>query len=152
MAENENNPGTTLVEKKTNVSINNLADNKTIFITKLTDEEQISPEINSKSSTMKDVFEHYKPFVNLTFKDKNENPVEEKINFENLGDFGKSGIIKKSNFLQQLELEKRDYQSLYNVIKSNKIFEKVLSNPESKDAYIAVLKDLISEIESSENK
>ena len=148
----QDNLGVSIKEEKPNEAIEYLADNKTMIIAKLTDELPISPDINTEVSSMKDLFEQYKPSVDLSFKDKNDVPVDEKITMENLGDFGKSGIVRKSKFLQQLEQEKKDYQSLHNIIKSNKILEKVIANPESKEAYLAVLKDLINEIENSGSK
>lgn len=141
--------GVSMKEEKPNEAISDIANNKTMIIAKLTDELPLSPDINTEVSTMKELFDQYKPSVNVSFKDKNDAPVEEKLTMENLGDFGKNGIVKKSKFLQQLDQEKKDYQSMLNIIKSNKILEKVLANPESKDAYIAVLKDLINEIETS---
>ncbi|MEP7267416.1 MAG: hypothetical protein ABI844_07280 [Saprospiraceae bacterium] len=141
--------GVSMKPDKPSEAISDIADNKTMIIAKLTDEMPISPEVNTESTTVKEVFEHYKPTVNFSFKDKNDAPVDEKMTFTNVGDFGKVGITKKSNFLQKLEQDKRDYQSFSQIVKSNKILEKVMNNPEAKEAYIAVLKDMINELDNS---
>lgn len=148
----QSNPGVNLKEDKPNEAIIPIPDNRTLIITKLNEDPPSTPEINDKCTTVKEVFDHYKPTVQLSLKDENNIPVNEEITFNNLGDFGKNGIVKKSKFLQKLDQDKKDSQSFLQVVRSNKVMERILNNPETREAYVTVLKDLIQELETAESK
>ncbi len=148
----QSNPGVNPKEEKPNEAFSVIPDNRTLIITKLTEDIPLTPEINDKCTTVKEVFNHYKPTIQLTLKDENNAPVNEEITFSNLGEFGKNGILKKSKFLQKLDQEKKDSQSFLQVVRSNKVLERILNNPETRHAYLTVLKELIQELETAESK
>jgi len=151
-------------EKKSNDAAEGIADiplNRTLFIEKLTADAPVKPELfktvvqNGEVKvkgprTVEDVFENYKPSIEVEFTDEEGVGKEEKLNFKNLGDFGVKGITKQSPFLQNLTRQESDYQKIIKQLSSNKILKKILADPEAKASYLGVLKTLIEELEASE--
>jgi len=151
-------------EKPSNDASEGIADiplNRTLFIEKLTADAPVKPELfktvvqNGEVKvkgprTVEDVFGHYKPSMEVEFTDEEGVDKKEKLEFKNLGDFGKKGITKQSPFLQNLTRQETDYQKIIKQLSSNKILKKILADPEAKASYLGVLKTLIEELEASD--
>lgn len=138
--------GGTEVRQDTNEAIHEIPQNKTLIIQKLTDSTPVKPEIISDLKTVEEVFQHFKPKVEVEYENNEGASVNEVINFENLGDFGLKGITKKSKFLQELTAESDQYRKLIKQLKSNKILKTALADPDAKVAFISALKGLIHEL------
>jgi hypothetical protein len=124
--------------------------NRTLFIEKLTSDPPLKPEIIEGLSTIEEVFQHFQPGVDLSFTNEEGVSTDETLHFRSLSDFGKTGIINQSNFLQDLNSQVDDYQKFTKQLKSNKILKSLLDNPEAKADYISILKALVVELEQSE--
>ena len=55
-------------------------------------------------------------------------------------------MTENSPFLKDLNNQKEFYEGLIKQLRSNKVLQRVLENVETKEAFIAVLKDLKTEL------
>jgi len=123
--------------------------NRTLIAGKLTPNTPIKPEVVEGLKTVEDVFEHFSPEIKIPFEDSEGGTVNEEIRFNNLGDFGKKGIIGKSDFLQGLEIESVQYQKIIKQLKTNKILKMALEDADAKESLIATIDALIGEIQNA---
>jgi hypothetical protein len=123
--------------------------NRTLLCEKLTGDAPIKPQIVEGLQTIDDVFEHYKPEIEVDFEDSEGAEKQEKLSFRGLSDFGIKGITAQSTFLQDLTIEKEQYQKIIKQLKSNKLLRKTLENPESKADLLGVMYALIKELEET---
>ena len=80
-------------------SILEFPQNRAFLTEQLTADDPTRPKIVKGLKTVDDVFEHYKPKVNVDFQDSEGVTKKEKLSFNNVGDFGVKGIIGQSDFL-----------------------------------------------------
>ena len=142
--------GGTEVKTDANEAIQEIPQNRTLFIEKLTQDQPIKPEVVTGLKTIEEVFDHYKPEVEVEFEDTDGVGRKENLNFKNLGDYGAKGITGQSKFLKDLSTEKDQYIKIVKQLKTNKILKTALENPESKQALLESIRALLTEIE--ENK
>jgi len=142
--------GGTEVKSDANEAIQEIPQNRTLFIEKLTEDQPIKPEVVTGLKTVDEVFEHYKPEVEVDFEDVDGVEKKETLNFKNLGDFGGKGITKQSSFLKGLNTEKDQYLKIVKQLKTNKILKTALESPEAKESLLEAIRALLTEIQ--ENK
>ncbi len=123
--------------------------NRTLLCEKLTADAPIKPEIVGGLKTIDEVFEHYKPTIDIDFEDSEGAGKQEKLSFNGLADFGVKGITAQSEFLQDLTIEKEQYQKIIKQLKTNKLLRKTLENPEAKTDLLGVMYALIAELEGA---
>jgi len=123
--------------------------NRTLMVEQLTNEEPAKPEIVRGLKTVDDVFEQFKPNVDVEFQDMEGVPKKEGLNFTNLGDFGVKGITAQSNFLQGLQVQQDEYKKIIKQLKSNKQLRTVIEDMDTKQALISAIHALLKELESS---
>ena len=123
--------------------------NRTLICEKLTNDAPIKPAIVDGLQTIDDIFEHYKPNVAVTFEDSEGTQKEETLSFKGLSDFGVKGITEQSEFLQDLSIEKEQYQKIIKQLKGNRLLRKTLENPETKADLLGVMYALIKELEEA---
>jgi len=123
--------------------------NKTLMVTKLTNDDPVKPVITPGLTNVEAVFDHFKPDVEVEFQDEDGGEVKEKLSFSNLGDFGDKGLTKQSEFLQGLNLKQNEMNRIVKQLRSNKILISAMQNPESKAAFVEVLKEMVAEIETN---
>lgn len=133
----------------TSESIVNIAFNKTMFIQKLTDNEPLRPEKVEGLKKVEDVFAHYKPNVNVEFETEEGASVNENLKFHGLGDFSTKSMVAQSDYLSGINVQKELSASVIKQLKSNKTLKSTLENPDTKDAFINVLKSFIEELEKN---
>jgi len=133
----------------TSEAFGDIAHNKTLFIQKLTDTEQVKPEKVEGLKTVQDVFNHYQPSVSATFEKYDGSPVTEPIQFNNLGDFSVKNIVQKSPYLSNVSFEKDMSLSLIKQLKTNKALKATLDNEETKNAFVNTLKAFLVELEEA---
>ncbi len=123
--------------------------NRSLFVQKLTADEPIRPEAVYDLKTVDEVFEHFKPNVDVEFETQDGSSKEEKINFNSVADFKSSNMVQQSAFLQGLNAEKDGYAKIMKQLKTNKLVKNVTENPETKEAFIAALQNLIQELDKN---
>ena len=139
--------GGTEVKTDANEAIQEIPQNKTLLVEKLTQDQPIKPVIAKGLRTVDDVFEHYDPKVEVEFEDSEGVLKKESLGFKNLGDFGGKGITRQSTFLKDLSTEKEQYIKVIKQLKTNKILKAAITNPEAKTALLESIRALLTEIE-----
>lgn len=142
--------GGTEVKTDANEAFQEIPQNRTLLVEKLTQDPAIKPVIQGGLQTIEDVFEHYKPEVEVDFEDSEGVSNKETLSFKNLGDFGAKGITNQSEFLKGLSAEKDQYLKVVKQLKTNKLLKTALEDPEAKQALLDSIRALLTEIE--ENK
>ena len=129
-------------------SVNALDQNKTMVITQLTGDEPIKPEFKTDLKTINDVFSNYKPTLDVSFEDKEGNPVENNLQFNSIADFGKKALIKNSPFLQDVNANQIEFQKFIKMLKIKQMGN-IVKDPDAKQSYINALQSMISELEGT---
>lgn len=132
--------------------ITDIPQNRTLLVEKLTVDPPVQPDVVYDLKTVEEVFDHFRPEYEIEFQTADGSPVQEKISFRSLQDFGGKGIVRQSRFLQELKSKELNYREFTKVLKSNKVLQKLLINPEGKSAYLACLQMMISELEEATKK
>ena len=127
--------------------IANLPDNRSLVVEQLTAEEPVQPEAVYKLNTIEDVFAHFQPHVDIEFENEEGQPVPENLRFSNVGDFSVKNMTQQSAFLNKLDQEKDFYEGLIKQLRSNKVLQRALADPESKAAFIAALESVRQELD-----
>ncbi len=127
-----------------------IAMNRSLFVQKLTADDPVRPEAVYDLKTVDEVFEHFKPKVEVDFEKSDGTTTSEELRFNNVGDFKSKSIINQSPFLQDVNNQKDEYQKMAKQLKTNKLVKNVIDNPETKAAFVNALNALIQELE--ENK
>ena len=139
--------GGTEVKTDANEALQEIPQNRTLLVEKLTQDTPIKPQIAKGLKTIEEVFDHYKPEVDVEFESADGVSSKEKLNFSNLGDFGAKGITRQSGYLKSLSTEKDQYVKIMKQLKTNKILKTALTDPEAKNALLESIRALLSEIE-----
>ncbi|GHC57447.1 hypothetical protein [Ulvibacter litoralis] len=142
--------GGTEVKTDANEAFAEIPQNRTLLVEKLTNDPAIKPVVETGLKTVEEVFEHYKPEVEVEFEDNDGVGKKEKLTFANLGDFGAKGITRQSGYLKDLDTEKDQYIKVVKQLKTNKILKTAIADPEAKQALLDSIRALLTEIE--ENK
>ena len=129
-------------------AVNALDENKTMVVTKLTGDDAFKPEVVTGLKTIGDVFDQYKPTAEIEFEDADGSPVENKLAFNSVGDFGMKGLAKNSEFLQDLEAQRTEYQKFVKMLKIKQMGN-IIKDDEAKQAYINSLQAMIAELEAT---
>jgi hypothetical protein len=141
--------GGNAVEQTASEGMANIAQNRTMFVQKLTADDPPKPEAVYNLTSIDQVFDHYKPKVDVEFENIDGSSAKEELQFSNVGDFGVNNITKQSRFLNDLNLQQDQYQKILKQVKTNKMMKSVLENPETKTAFLDALNSLIQELDNS---
>jgi hypothetical protein len=141
--------GGTEVKGDASEAISEIQQNRTLMIEKLTAEAPVKPQIVQGVTKIDEVFESFKPHVDLEFQDNEGVSRKETLKFGNLADFGVKGITAQSEFLQNLTMEKEQLQKVIKQLKSNKMMRKTIENKETKLALLNSIYAMIKELEQA---
>lgn len=129
--------------------IGNLPDNRSMIVEHLTSDEPVSPEAIKGLTSIEAVFSHFQPNADLEFESEDGQPVKENLRFTNIGDFSVKNMTQQSEFLRQLSQEKDFFTAVEKQLRSNKVLQRVLEDPDTKAAFIAALMAAKEELESN---
>ncbi len=141
--------GGNAVEQTASEGMAEIAQNRTMFVQKLTADDAVKPEAVYNLTSTEQVFEHFKPQVAVEFENAEGSTVNEDLRFNNVGDFGANNITKQSKFLSDLNVQQDQYQKMMKQLKTNKLMKNVLDNPDTKAAFIDALNALIQELDNA---
>jgi hypothetical protein len=133
-------------------AIADIPHNRTLLVEKLTADDPITPETVGKLETIEDVFEHFKPNVDIAFEDGDGQEVVENFRFKTVADFLVGNMTKNSPFLKGLDNQKAFYNRMIKQLRSNKIMQRALQTPEAKAGFVESLQALLAELESYDVK
>lgn len=132
-----------------NEAFSEISQNRTIFIQKFSQEPPFTPEAVYDLKTVEDVFNHFQPSCEIDFETPEGTTHSEKIQFNNLGDFGPKGIKNKSKFLEDLSNKEEQNLKIVKELKSNRALQNIVQNPDTKNALLSAIQSMISELEGS---
>ena len=124
--------------------------NRVLLAEKLTINPTVKPEIVDGLTDITKVFEHFAPQVDMSFETEEGTVRRENIRFKGLEDFGVKGITNQSEYLNELNAKKDQYQKIIKQLKSNKLLKQALSDKETKQSFIDALQVLVKELEQAE--
>lgn len=124
-----------------------IPDNRSLVVEQLTADEPVKPEAVYKLTTIEDVFAHFLPNVDIDFEDEEGQVVHENLRFKNVGDFSVKNMTQQSKFLNGLNQSKDFYEGMIKQLRSNKVLQRALENPDTKAAFIAALATIKRELE-----
>jgi len=141
-------------ETKVNASegINSISGNKTLLAQQLTDKAPLKPEVVQGLTTVEAVFEHFKPSVNLELEAEDGMSVKETLGFTNVGDFNPKNLVERSTYLKEVDDRKMAYIQILKQIKTNKVLQKIVNDPNNKAALLNALEELVRELDEADNK
>jgi hypothetical protein len=140
--------GGQLVPQQSFEAITQISSNRTLLVQQLsTKPTKLEPITGLK--TVDEVFEHFKPSAKVEFETADGKPINEELNFNNLGDFGKDGIISQSEFLTESKTQQETYQKVAKQLRTNKILKSALQNPETRQAFLQSIEAMIQEIDAA---
>ncbi|PRZ00191.1 hypothetical protein [Marinilabilia salmonicolor] len=128
--------------------IADIPQNRTLLVEKLTSDDPVNPEKAEGLTSVEDVFDHFKPNVDVEFQDETGQPVKENFKFSNVGDFNLKNLTVQSKFLNDLNEKKNFYASFMKQLRTNKVLQRALQNEESRQALIAALEELKKELDA----
>jgi len=126
-----------------------IGQNKTLMVQKLTHNAPVKPAIVEGLKNIDEVFNHFKPKVEVGFEDSSGAGFQEELKFSGLADFGVKGITAQSAFLQNLNLQKDQFQKIMKQLKSNKLLRKALEGGDTRQAVLNSLYAMIRELEEA---
>lgn len=141
--------GGTEVKGDASEAISEIQQNRTLMIEKLTANPPVKPQIVQGITKIDEVFETFKPQVDIEFQDSEGVSRQESLKFGGLADFGVKGITAQSEFLQNLTMQKDQLHKVIKQLKSNKMMRKALENSETKQALLNSIYAMIKEIEQA---
>ena len=123
--------------------------NRSLFVQKLSADDPVRPEAVYDLKTVDEVFEHFKPAVEVEFETADGTTKAEEVKFRKVADFKPNNMVQQSPFLQGLNSEKEEYAKLMKQLKTNKLVKNAIENPETKEAFMAALQNLIQELDKN---
>lgn len=130
-------------------SLSPISQNKTLYIAKLTDDLPMEAESVPDLESVQEVLDHYKPEVTVMLQNEHGEPSAETFAFKRLGDFTPQGIVDQSPYLSELSSRMRDFQRINMHLRSNKMLQHALQNPQAKQTMLAMVQQMLDEIEKA---
>ncbi len=138
------------VAEKASATMADIPANRTLMVIPLTDEAPDQPSKELGLDTTEAVFEHYKPSVEVNFTGEDGSDIKETFNYKKVSDFEEKGILEQSEFLNDVASRKAIANEIETRLSKNKPLGRMLSDPESKAAFIATLESLAEELKSTD--
>lgn len=142
--------GGELIKEKGVEAIKDLQENRTMIVQKLTQSPASKPVIVENLKNIGEVFDHFKPTAEVSFKDKDGGNINEDLNFRSLADFSLDGLTEQSAFLKDLKMQSEVYQLIIRELKNNNKLKKVLADGGGKTALLKALMAILKEMEENE--
>ena len=134
----------------TSEGIAEIPQNRTLLVEQLTKDEPVAPEVVTGLTNIDEVFEHFQPEIDIEFADAEGAPVEENFRFHNVGDFSVKKMTEQSPFLSGLNAEKQFADRMEKSLRSNKVLQRVLENPTTREAFVNTLSIMLDELKENE--
>ncbi|MBV8253230.1 MAG: hypothetical protein JO154_11540 [Chitinophaga sp.] len=138
--------GGTEVKPETNEAIAEISPNRTLFAESLTLAPSLKPEIVKGLHHIAAVFAHYKPSVPIDFTGPGGERITEVLTFQQMADFGVSGITAQSDFLRALALRRELYLQVIRHLGSNKVLRMALADDAARKSLLVLIQQLLEEL------
>lgn len=141
------------IEEDAGAKVNAIDANKTLIIDQYTSDATEEPELFQEAKTMKDVFEHYKPSVDVDFENQSGEIVSETLHFNEMKDFdaggGKGNLVANSAFLSDVKMHVDNAGKVRKQIEQNAKLRNILKDAQGRDELRAMLQAMLDELESN---
>ena len=142
-------------DEESGSSVSALDTNKTLFIDQYTTDAQgEDPELFEDAKTIDDVFDHFKPNVEVQFTGEDGGIVSETLHFNEIKDFeadgGRGNLVANSEFLSEQKAQMDSYAKVRKQIEQNKKLRDILKDPKSKEELKDYLEYLLNELKENE--
>ena len=108
------------------------------------------PQNRTLLTNIDEVFAHFRPEIDIEFSDAEGAPVEENFRFQNVGDFSVKKMTEQSPFLSGLNAEKQFAYRMEKSLRSNKVLQRVLENPETRGAFVNAISAILDDLKNNE--
>lgn len=135
-------------ERPVNVGegISNIPQNRTLFVGQFTADDPIAAEPIEGLKTVEDVYAKFQPNVDVEFETAEGETVKENFKFANTADFQVKQMTARSNFLNDLSIQKEFYEKLVKQLRTNKVLQRALENADARQGMIDALTQLRNEL------
>lgn len=151
MALSEKNFISDAPDQESGAEVNEIDNNKTLYIDQFTSEAPLDPELVQDVHDIKDAFEQFKPNVDVDFFDAEGGMVSENLKFGEIRDFeadgGKGKLVQNSEFLSGLKAKIDVNAKMRKSIKDNRKLAQILKDAGSREELKAMLQAMLSELE-----
>ena len=139
------------IDEESGSNVSALDTNKTLMIDQYTSDAQgEDPELFEDAKTLDDVFQHFKPNVEVDFTDEDGGSISETLYFNNIKDFeangGKGNLVANSEFLSDKKASMDSYAKVRKQIEQNKKLREILKDAGSKEELKDYLEYLLNEL------
>ena len=124
--------------------------NRTLLAQKLTQETPVNPETITGLKTVEQVFNHFKPAVDVEFESVEGMPVKETLQFRSVSDFRVKSMVAQSPFLRSQDAQFQEYTQIGRRLKGHRVLQTALHNPGAKAAMVDTMKALLAELEAAD--
>lgn len=143
-----------LDEEDNGSKVNLLDANKTLLIDQFTTDASEEPELFENAKTMADVFDHFKPSVEVDFQNENGETVTETLRFNEMKDFdvngGKGNLISNSQVLSDIKMHVDNAAKVHKQIEQNSKLRAILKDAAARDDLKALLQSMLDELEQAQ--
>lgn len=142
-----NMPGAWAAIRDVPPSLSPVSLNKTLYVAKLSDDYNPTPEAVPGLESVEDVMESFKPEIQVMLEDENGSLSPETFQFRQMGDFSREGMVEQSTLMRDLNRKVLDLKKMDMQFKSNKLLQNALLNPEAKQVILEMIQQMLDEIE-----
>ena len=141
------------IEEDPGAKVNAIDANKTLIIDQYTSEAPVEAELFQDAKTMNDVFEHFKPSVDVEFENEEGEIIPETLHFNEMKDFdvngGKGNLVMNSPFLSEIKINADNSGKVRKQLEQNTKLRNILKDPQAREDLKAMLQSMLEEIEQS---
>ena len=140
-------------DEESNAKVNPIDNNKSIIIDQFTKDVEVgNPDFLQEAKTLKDVFEYFKPSVEVEFNNEEGGSVYETLQFKEMRDFetagGKGNLVANSNFLSEIKTKVDSNAKIRKQIEQNKKLRDILKDKEAKLELKLLLESMLEELKN----
>jgi hypothetical protein len=140
-------------DEESNSKVNPIDNNKTVIIDQFTNDVEIgNPDFLQEAKTLKDVFAHYKPMIEVEFTNEDGGSVMEELHFSEMNDFeangGSGNLVTNSSFLSDIRTKVNTNSKLRKQIEQNKKLRDILKEKQAKEELKMYLETLLEELKN----
>ncbi|WP_288427515.1 hypothetical protein [uncultured Spirosoma sp.] len=146
-----NMPGAWAAVRDVPPSLSPVSLNKTLYVAKLSDDYSPTPEAVSGLESVEDVLSRFKPEVSVDLKDQDESLYTETFQFRQMKDFTRKGLVEQSDLMRSLDSKITDLRRMDTQLRSNKLLQNALKNPQAKQIILEMIQQMLDEIEQVGN-
>ena len=141
------------LEEDPGAKVNAIDANKTLIIDQYTDEAPVEAELFQDAKTMKDVFDHFKPSVEVEFTNEEGEIVPETLHFNEMKDFdvngGKGNLVMNSPFLSDIKIHADNSSKVRKQLEQNTKLRNILKDSQAREDLKVMLQAMLDELELS---